>query len=237
MLLNLSVKHRSIVALLLMVPATSIGALMTTWVAPGTVGQIIALLSGLWMVILPSLWCRWGDRTLGTIVKPLPINRPQRSTWIAGIALGLVMFGLILGSYWGVGRHWLNVADIRSRIQAMGMNVPLMVFGFGTFQTLVNSYIEEYVWRWFVGHHCRVLWPQRLAIVISAGFFTIHHVILIVAYCDNLWLVLVGSVAVFAAGVVWGIYRQMYRSLWPSYLSHLAADLALQIASWHILLS
>jgi uncharacterized protein len=236
MILHLSVKQRSRLALLLMVPPTSIGALMTTSIAPGAVGQTIALLSGIWMLVLPSLWCRWGDRTLGTIVKPLPFNRPDRSTWMAGMALGLVMFGLILGSYWGVGRYWLDVADIRSRIQAMGMNVPLMVFGFGTFQTLVNSYIEEYVWRWFVDHHCQVLWPQRFAIVISAGFFTIHHVILMVAYCDNLWLVLVGTVAVFTAGVLWAICRQTYRSLWPSYLSHLAADLALQIASWHILL-
>jgi uncharacterized protein len=237
MVLNLSIKHRSILALLLMVPATSIGAMMATWIAPGAVGQTIALLTGVWMVLLPSFWYRWGDRSLGTIVKPLPFNRPNRSTWIAGIALGLVMFGLILGGYGWVGRHWLNVADIRSRIQAMGLNIPLMVYGFGTFQTLVNSYIEEYVWRWFVDHHCRVLWPQRWAIAISAGFFTIHHVILMLAYCDDLWLVLVGSIAVFIAGVIWSICRQTYRSLWPSYLSHLAADLALQIVSWHILLS
>jgi uncharacterized protein len=237
MVRNLAVEHRSMLALLLMVPATSIGALMTTGLAPGTVGQTIALLGGLWMLILPSLWCRWGDRSLGTIVNLQAIKWPKPAVWKAGVGLGLMMFGLILGSYWGVGRHWLNVADIRSRIQSMGMNVPLMVYGFGTFQTLVNSYIEEYVWRWFVDHHCRVLWPQRLAIVVSAGFFTIHHVILMVAYCDNLWLVLLGSVAVFTAGVVWSISRQVYRSLWPSYLSHAAADLALQIASWHILLS
>jgi uncharacterized protein len=32
----------------------------------------------------------------------------------------------------------------------MDMNIPLMVYGFGTFQTLVNSFIEEYVWRWFM---------------------------------------------------------------------------------------
>jgi uncharacterized protein len=230
---NLTAKHRSILALLLMAPVTSIGALMTTWIAPDAVGQAIALLGGIWMVILPSLWFHW-DPSLGPIVQ---LKWPQRAAWTAGIGLGLVMFGVILGSYWWVGRYWLDVADIRSRTQQMGMNVPLMVYGFGTFQTLVNSYIEEYVWRGFVYRHCQMLWPRRLAIVLSAGFFTIHHVILMVAYCNNLWLVLIGAIAVFVAGVVWAILRQVYRSLLPCYLSHLAADLALQIASWHILLS
>jgi uncharacterized protein len=230
---NLKPSQRSRLALLLMVPVTSIGALMTTWVAPGAVGQVIALIGGIWMVILPGLWHSW-DPSLGPIVT---FKSPPRSTWIAGIGLGVFMFGLILGSYWTVGRYWLDLADVRSRVQQLGLNIPLMIYGFGTFQTLVNSFIEEYVWRGFVYRHCRVLWSPRWAIVGSAFFFTIHHVILMVAYVDNALLVFVGAVAVFSAGVIWAICQQRYRSLLPCYLSHLAADLALQIASWHILLS
>jgi uncharacterized protein len=35
---------------------------------------------------------------------------------------------------------------------------------------------------------------------------------------------------------LWAVCMRVYKSLLPSYLSHLAADLALQIASWYILL-
>ena len=144
--------------------------------------------------------------------------------------------GIVLASYWFAGRYWLDVPDIRARVTQMGMNVPLMIFGFGTFQTLINSFIEEYVWRWFVYHQCRVVWSKTWAVWICAGFFTLHHIILLAAYCDDWRLVAVGAVAVFIAGGLWARCMQIYQSLLPSYISHLAADLALQIVSWQILL-
>jgi uncharacterized protein len=202
---------------------------MSTVVAPGAVGQAIAIFCGIWLVLFPITWQRW--------VEKQPLDLPlSKNGWWTGISLGILMFGLIFGSYWFSGRYLLNIADIKARTSQMGMNIPLMVYGFGTFQTLVNSFIEEYVWRWFVFGHCQTIWSKRWAVLFSALFFTLHHVILLVAYCDNLWLVLVGSIAVFIAGILWAVCMRVYKSLLPSYLSHIAADLALQIASWHILL-
>jgi uncharacterized protein len=222
-------RNRSIIALLLIVPITSIGALCSTVIFPGAIGQGIAICGGIWLLVFPILWQVSIER------QPLKL-RYALDGWLIGVILGVIMFGVILGSYWFAGRYWLNIPDIRARVSQMGMNIPLMVFGFGTFQTLVNSLIEEYVWRWFVYYHCARLWTQRLAIWISAGFFTLHHIILMIAECDDWRLVVVGSIAVFVAGVLWAKCVQIYRSLLPSYLSHLAADLALQIVSWHILL-
>jgi uncharacterized protein len=222
-------RNRSILALLLIVPITSIGALFSTIIAPGAIGQSIAIGCGIWLLLFPILW-------------HLKIDRQQFRLRIApdgllvGIVLGVLMFGAILGSYWLGGRYWLNIPDIRARVNHMGISIPLLVFGFGTFQTLVNSLIEEYVWRWFVYRHCALLWTQSRAVWISAGFFTLHHIILMAADCDDWRLVAVGSIAVFVAGVLWARCARMYKSLLPGYLSHLAADLALQIVGWHILL-
>lgn len=224
-----SSRSRSILALLLIVPISSIGALTSTIVAPGVVGQGIAVCCGIWMLIFPLAWHVSIDR------QRLQFNKSLDGL-AAGTILGVAMFGTILGSYWFMGRYWLDITDIRSRVSEMGMNIPLMVFGFGTFQTLVNSLIEEYVWRWFVYRHCALLFTKSQAIWISAGFFTLHHIILMVAYCDDWRLVAVGAVAVFVAGGLWARCMKAYRSLLPSYLSHLAADLALQIVSWHVLL-
>jgi uncharacterized protein len=222
-------RNRSSLALLLIVPITSIGSLFSTIIAPGAIGLSIAIGCGIWLLLFPILW-------------HLKIERQQLRLRLAtdgllvGIILGVLMFGAILASYWWGGRYWLNIPDIRARVSHMGISIPLLVFGFGTFQTLVNSLIEEYVWRWFVYRHCALLWTPARAVWISAGFFTLHHIILMAADCDNWLLVLVGSIAVFVAGVIWARCAQIYRSLLPSYLSHLAADLALQIAGWHILL-
>jgi uncharacterized protein len=228
---NSSMKNRALWALALIVPATSIGALSSALIAPGLPGQIVAIGCGLWMVLFPVFWQKQVER------KPLALGlaASQKSLGI-GAALGLGMFCIILSSYWFVGRHWLDVADIRARVVAMQMNVPLMVFGFGTFQTLVNSWIEEYVWRWFVYQKCEVVWGKSAAVWISAVFFTLHHVVLLVAYCGDWWLVVIGSAGVFIAGVIWARCFGLFRSIAPCYLSHLSADLALQIVSWHVLM-
>jgi uncharacterized protein len=224
-------KIRPYIPLIAIVPATSIGALASTFIAPGIVGQSIAICCGIWMVIFPIYWRRFVER------QPLDFNLTKSGSglWV-GIILGLAMFGIILGSYYAIGRHWLDLADIRARVDRMQMNVPLMVFGFGTFQTLVNSFIEEYVWRWFVFQRCEVIAGKQVAVWLSALFFTLHHIVLLLAYCNDLKLVAIGSIAVFLAGVIWARCFAIYRSLLPVYLSHLAADLALQIISWQVLL-
>ena len=223
-------KHnRSILALLLIVPVSSIGAICSTVVAPGAIGQSVAISCGIWMLIFPIVWHVFIDR------QQLRLRLTQDGL-LVGIILGIVMFGLIFGGYWFAGRYWLNIPDIRARATQMEMNIPLMIFGFGTFQTLVNSLVEEYVWRWFVYRHCALLWSKARAVWISAGFFTLHHIILMVAYCDDWRLVIVGAISVFIAGVLWARCARVYNSLLPGYISHLAADLALQIASWYILL-
>jgi uncharacterized protein len=228
--INRSNHNRSRLALCLIVPISSIAASASTLIAPGPIGQGIAVCCWIWMVVFPILWHLVVER------QKLKIRVTSSDGWLVGIILGILMFGLIFGGYWFVGRYWLNIPDIRARVGRLGMNIPLMIFGFGTFQTLVNSFIEEYVWRWFVYRHCELLWSKTRAVWISAGFFTLHHIILMIAYYDDWRLILFGSIAIFIAGVLWARCAKIYNSLVPSYLSHLAADLALQIASWHVLL-
>jgi uncharacterized protein len=222
-------RSRAILALCSIVPVSGIAAIMTVWIAPGTIGQSVAVCGGIWMLLLPILWHIFVDRQQLTF----NFNKPQG--FGVGVVLGLGMFGIIAASYWFVGRYWMDIGDIRAKFALLKMNAPLMVFGFGTFQTLVNSGVEEYVWRWFVFQKCEVLFG-RSAVWISAIFFTLHHIILILAYTQDLRLIISMTLAVFIAGVIWARCFAKYRSIFPSYLSHLAADLALQIIGWHVLL-
>jgi uncharacterized protein len=49
-------RNRSILALLLIVPITSIGSLFSTIIAPGAIGLSIAIGCGLWLLLFPILW-------------------------------------------------------------------------------------------------------------------------------------------------------------------------------------
>jgi hypothetical protein len=98
----------------------------------------------------------------------------------------------------------------------------------------INALLEEYVWRWFVFRRCEDLaggWP---AAVLAGLFFTVHHVFALRAQFG--WNVTVlGSVGVFAGGVIWSWCYLRYRSIWPGYISHVLADVAFLVIGGLIL--
>lgn len=217
-------------ALILLVPASSIGVATSLFIAPGTIGTIVSVLCGLWLLVLPIAWSILRDR------YQLHLSLPKYQELLVGTVLGLLMFGIILGIYWLFGQQWIDAADAKSKVQQMGLNNPIFFLIVQAYFVLINSLMEEFIWRWFVYKKCEILIPGKAAIFLSALFFTLHHIIVLAAYTD--WRgVILGSIAVFAAGANWSWCYLTYRSLWASYISHAIADLALAIIAWRILFS
>lgn len=217
-------------ALILLVPAASIGVAMSLFIAPGTIGTIVSVLCGLWLLGLPIGWSVLRDRT------QLHLSLPKYQELLVGMVLGLFMFGIILGTYALFGQQWIDAADAKVKVQQMGLNDPIIFLIVQAYFVLINSLIEEFIWRWFVYKKCEVLIPGKAAIFLSALFFTLHHIIVLAAYTD--WRgVILGSLAVFAAGAIWSWCYLTYRSLWASYISHAIADLALSIIAWKTVFS
>jgi membrane protease YdiL (CAAX protease family) len=98
----------------------------------------------------------------------------------------------------------------------------------------VNSAMEEYVYRWFVFSQCERLMPRFAAILASAAVFTTHHVIALSTYL-NPTLTAFASVGVFGGGVLWAALYSRYRSIWPGWISHIIADIAIFAVGWEIL--
>jgi uncharacterized protein len=223
----MSRRHHALLALLLSVPLTSIGALMTLRIAPGIVGQSSLVIFQIWLLILPVVWLRRVER------KPIKISKPNKQDWLIGLILGLLMFVTILAAYWFVLRSWINVANVHNILQKIGPINQLTFQIGGIYFTFVNALIEEYFWRWFVFSRCEEIVPGRPAVLLSALFFTLHHTIGLAIFTD--WrTTILGTLAVFVAGAIWsGCYRR-YRSVWGNYISHAIADMALHIAAWQI---
>ncbi|MEG3887638.1 type II CAAX endopeptidase family protein [Microcoleus sp. herbarium19] len=229
MLENSSHKNAQL-ALILLVPAASIGIAMSLFIAPGTVGTTASVLCGIWLLVLPIAWCVWGDR------YQLHLSLPKYQELLVGMILGLFMFGIILGTYSFFGQELIDAADAKSKVQQMGLNNPAIFSIVQAYFVLINSFIEEFIWRWFVYKKCEILMPGTKAVFLSALFFTLHHIIVLAAYTD--WRgVILGSLAVFAAGAIWSRCYLTYRSLWASYISHAIADLALSIIAWQTIFS
>ncbi|WP_333260894.1 CPBP family intramembrane glutamic endopeptidase [Microcoleus sp. S13_C5] len=221
-------RKKALLALTVLVPAASIGIIAALYIAPGSWGPALSVLCQVWLLVFPLAWSVFVDR------EKLRLSLPKRQELLAGSIWGIFMFAVIVGIYSLFGQQWIDPVVAQEKSYQLGISSPTIYLIVEAYFVLVNSLIEEFTWRWFVCNKCQILIPGTKAIFLSSLFFTIHHIFVIAAYSD--WqAVILGALAVFAAGIIWSHSYLTYRSLWSSYISHASADLALAIIGWQIL--
>jgi uncharacterized protein len=138
-------------------------------------------------------------------------------------------------SYLVIGQQVIDLAEIRGKAQEVGIVNPYFYLAGCFYWSFINSLVEECTWRGFVVSQCKILFPQVTAIIIAALFFTTHHSIALYAYTQNWIVVLLGSIGVFLAGIIWAWCFSRYQSIVPGYISHIWADIAIAIIGWQLL--
>ncbi len=222
-------RMNAVLVLLLTVPVSTIGVLISTVIAPGSLGQGIFSLMKLWLVAVPIYWTLTVDRQKLRLAKPTL----QQIGW--GIGLGLVMFGFILGAYGLFGEQWIDLEDIRTKATEVGIVSPLVLLGGALYWCLINSFIEEAVWRSFLFRKWAVLVPATAAVWLMGLCFTLHHTLALWVYTQDVRATVLGSIGVFSASIIWSICYRRSNSLWPGYISHILADVAIVIVGYDLL--
>ena len=195
---------------------------------PGPVGQTIFMAAKIWLLAFPALWYLVMERG-----KP-SWSPPQNG----GLGVGLLT-GLIVGAVIGLaalvfGIFDMDMGQLAGEVDEMGLTTP-RAYLFGALGwTFVNSLMEEYVYRWFVFSQCERLMPRFVAVLASATVFTTHHVIALSTYLP-MYLTALASLGVFLGGVLWAVLYSRYRSIWPGWISHIIADVAVFAVGWQLL--
>lgn len=229
-------RRRALIALLLLVPAPSLGVLSMLHWFPGPVGTTISFSQKLWIALLPVAWLVWVDKR-----KPrlgMPSRQTLKTGLTAAVLSGLAIIAVMLGTFELVLPH-LDLEPIRRRARETGFADPWKFAVVLGYIVLINSILEEYVWRWFVTTRFERLFvgvrgAGVLAVVCSALCFTVHHVWALGAWMPPAFNAL-ASFGVFSGGVIWSAMYHHYRSVWPGYLSHLLADVAIAIMGWRLI--
>jgi membrane protease YdiL (CAAX protease family) len=225
---KMSNRRRALLALILLAPIPSFGVIMAMVVAPGPVGKTIFSVAKIWLLAFPAAWYLF-------VEKGRPSWSPPRRGGLAvGAASGVVVAGIIVVGAWLLGVQNMDLEPLRTEAQAMGLDTVLPYLAGAAGWTFINSLMEEYVYRWFVFRHCEALMKGWAAVIASAAVFTAHHVIAVSQYLDSL-LAFLASAGVFAGGCAWSWLYMRYRSIWPGWLSHVLADLAVFGIGWWLL--
>jgi membrane protease YdiL (CAAX protease family) len=225
-------RRRAALALALLVPAPALGTLAAFVLWPGPLGQALYGLGKLWISVLPLVWLVKVERRRPSL-SPLPRARLGRGL-VAGLLLGTLMGGAILAVYAAFGEQLLDVERLAEVEREVGMTTPLRYLAFSAYIILVNSLLEEYVWRWFVFEQSEALVGSLGAVLLSGLCFTLHHALTFAVQMDTP-LAALASFGVFTGGCLWSLCYRAFRSIWPGYLSHALVDLAALWIGWRVL--
>ncbi|MDA0991157.1 MAG: type II CAAX endopeptidase family protein [Verrucomicrobia bacterium] len=207
-------------ALLLLVPIPTIGVLFGMILAPDTpLGQAVFGASKLWILILPLIWTRWIEKRRWSWAKP------DHGGFGIATLIGLAMALVIGGAYLAFADRLIDRDGMRVMAGNIGLDNPGVYLGAMAYWVLINAVLEEYVWRWFVVRQCEQILSRRLAIVLSALAFTLHHIVAMQVYFN--WVVVTAAaIGIFIGGAAWSWCYLRFRSIWPGYISHAIVDIA-----------
>ncbi len=221
-------RRRALIALALIVPIPSLGTAAAMILVPGTVGQSLFMAAKIWLLTFPAFWYLVVERG-----KPSWSPATEGGLGV-GVLTGLVAGAIIGLAAWFFGIFDMDMGSLAGEVDEMGLDTPRAYLLGAVGWTFANSLMEEYVYRWFVLSQCERLMRPFLAVLASAAVFTAHHVLALSTYLP--WhLTALASLGVFLGGVLWAVLYSRYRSIWPGWLSHIIADVAIFAVGWEVL--
>ncbi|MCH2638081.1 MAG: CPBP family intramembrane metalloprotease [Candidatus Thalassarchaeum sp.] len=211
-------KRRALIALLLVGLAPTTSILISFGTEGGLFSQIAYILSKIWMVALPLYWYLKIDG--GT----LSWSKPERGGYGMAIGLGLGMSAIMLAAWLLLGKG-LDDNLLRNAVEPVGLLDARLYIGAVLYWILVNSLLEEYVFRWFlVVKSETVVGTGTPAIILSALFFVLHHTVALAFFGFPWWANLLASSGLFVGGAVFSWLYIRYRSIWIPYIAHAICD-------------
>lgn len=222
---SMSSAHRrnAVLALLLFAPAPTVGVAIALYGTPGPLGSALWAFAKLWFLLGPALWFLLKERQPRSWSPLAPAQRLAGLS--AGFGSGLLMAGGIVGGYYLFGKGHFDPAPMRELLSTAGLSSPARYLLMAAYWTFFNSLVEEYAFRWFLYRQSEQLVSPRHAVLLAAIIFMIHHSVALSAYVP--WhLNALASLGVLMAGIIWSLLYARYRSIWPGYLSHILADIA-----------
>lgn len=158
-------------------------------------------------------------------------HRPDRRSLVTAASLAAGTFCLILGGY-ALLAPWLDLSAVTANLEAKeGITAGLFPF-VALYISLGNSLLEEFFFRGFAFLGLRESGHTKLAWGFSALAFALYHVAIMDGwFAPPLFLLL--TAGLMAAGL---FFNRLDRngSLWPSWLVHMGANLAINAIGLHL---
>jgi membrane protease YdiL (CAAX protease family) len=150
-----------------------------------------------------------------------------KKSLLPGIIVGLLFFIIICSFFYFFHEYLIYPDQTKIILRKWNFNLDhlyLLLF----IIIFVNSILEEIYWRGFMILKLSYLKHRLFLVFVTAFFYALYHLITTTKLFDVSSGILF-TVVVFSVGLFWGYIRLKYKSLYPSILSHLLADLGIMV--------
>ena len=213
-------RKRALFALLLVGLAPTVSIFISFGTDGGILSQIAYVISKLWLVVIPLIWYLKIDK------GELSLSKPKQGGYAVAVGLGSGMSALILLTWFMVGDK-IDGSLLRDAVEPVGLLDVRLYIGGVIYWTVLNSLLEEYVFRWFLVVKSEALVGTGApAILLSAFIFVIHHTFALLFFGFPWWANLLASVSLFIGGAIFSWLYIRYRSVWMPYIAHAICDIA-----------
>lgn len=156
---------------------------------------------------------------------------PAKRDLLVALCLGIGCYGFILGGYWVITR-FLNLTDTILRLTSDG-GVSAENFLFvSVYISLVNSLLEEFLFRGFAFISLKKLTNRTFAYIFSAAVFAVYHFGMVAGGSPLIWAM--ALVGLFIAGVVLNFLNEKSGSIITSWLLHMFANLSINTIGFYV---
>ena len=163
----------------------------------------------------------------------LPLLRPKKKGMLPAIALGVGIYGAILGGYFLVSPFF----DFSQIAGALTDNAGVTKDNFlyvSLYISFANSFLEEFFFRGFVFTNLKRLSGRNPAYIISATAFSLYHVAMMIGWFSPVLFLLV-MVGLVIGGMIFNWLNEKLDTIYCSWLTHMFANFAINTIGFLLL--
>ena len=158
--------------------------------------------------------------------------RLKKMELLVALGLGVGAFVVITGGYMVISRFFDLDAIILARTSEGGVSAANFLY-VSTYIALVNSLLEEFLFRGFAFLSLKKLSSRSFACIFSAAVFAVYHFGM-VAGSGNLLIWICALAGLFIAGIVLNFLDEKSGSILTSWLLHMCANLGINTVAFYV---
>ncbi len=150
---------------------------------------------------------------------------PNRKDLLLAVSLGAGVFAVIMVAYFFC-RNFIDFGAIQSALTGgIGVTADNFIF-VAIYISLANSLLEEFFFRGFAFILLKKESNRLFAYLFSAVMFSLYHVGMTSGWF-NIGIFLLMMIGLFAGGCIFSFLNEKCDNIYPSWLVHLCANLAI----------